>query len=206
MPRLMPLFVCLFTGLLGSSLAQQADSVGDDRFQYKLLATNKTSTMEHELNDAAQDGYRYQGVMGGETGFGGKEVVIIMGRMMGAVDRERYQYKLLATQKTSTMQKELQQMGDRGFEYKGQTVFETAFGGKEVVVILERDNDRPLAKWDYKLLATMKTSTMQKELSEAAQQGFQLVGVTVGKSAFGGNEVITILRRPRDGAKARAAN
>jgi hypothetical protein len=129
-----------------------------------------------------------------------------MGRPAGATNRERFQYKLLATQKTSTMQKELQQIGDRGFEYKGQTVFETAFGGKEVVVILERDNDRPLLKWDYRLLATLKTSTMQKELSEAAQQGFQLVGVTVGKSAFGGNEVITILRRPRNGAKAIAAN
>lgn len=207
MPRLMPLLVCLLTVLLGSSVAQQADSsASDDRFQYKLLATNKTSTMERELNDAAQDGYRFQGVMGGETGFGGKEVVIIMGRAAGSIDRERYQYKLLATQKTATMQKELQQIGDRGFEYKGQTVFESAFGGKEVVVILERDNDRPLLKWDYKLLATLKTSTMQKELSEAAQRGFQLVGVTVGKSAFGGNEVITILRRPRDGAKARAAN
>jgi hypothetical protein len=207
MPRMMPLIVCLLTGLAGPAVAQETDIVkaGDDRFQYKLLATNKTSTMERELNDAAQDGYRFHGVMGGETGFGGKEVVIIMGRAAGSIDRERYQYKLLATQKTATMQKELQQIGDRGFEYKGQTVFESAFGGKEVVVILERDNDRPLLKWDYKLLATLKTSTMQKELSEAAQRGFQLVGVTVGKSAFGGNEVITILRRPRDGAKAQAS-
>ena len=207
MPRLMPLFVCLFTVLLGSMVAQEAYSsaTGDERFLYKLLATNKTSTMEHELNEAAQDGYRFQGVMGGETGFGGKETVIIMGRAAGS-DKERFQYLLLATQKTSTMEKELEQAGNRGFEYKGQTVFQTAFGGKEVVVILERDNDRPIQKWDYKLLATLKTSTMQKELSEAAQQGFQLVGVTVGKSAFGGNEVITILRRSRDGAKARAAN
>jgi hypothetical protein len=209
MSRFMLLVVCLFAiSLAGSSVAQESDTsaTGDDRYQYKLLATNKTSTMEHELNDASQDGYRFQGVMGGETGFGGREVVIIMGRPVGASDKERYQYKLLATQKTSTMQKELQQIGDRGFEYKGQTVFETAFGGKEVVVILERDNDRPLQKWDYKLLATQKTSTMQKELSEAAQRGFQLVGVTVGKSAFGGNEVITILRRSRNGAKAVATN
>lgn len=201
------LVVCLLTVLLGSIVAQDTGTpnAGDDRYQYKLLATNKTSTMQHELNEAAQNGYRYQGVMGGETGFGGKETVIIMGRAAASIDRERYQYLLLATQKTSTMQKELQQAGDRGFEYKGQTVFETAFGGKEVVVILERDNDRPIKRWDYKLLATQKTSTMQKELSDAAQQGFQLVGVTVGKSAFGGNEVITILRRTRAGVKARAA-
>jgi hypothetical protein len=104
------------------------------------------------------------------------------------------------------MQKELQQAGNLGFEYKGQTVFETAFGGKEVVVILERDQEQRPLKWDYKLLATQKTSTMQKELAEAAQRGFQLVGVTVGKSAFGGNEVVTILRRPRNGSKTLAGN
>ena len=208
MPQLMPLFVCLFAVLLGCMVAEEPSASGasDDRFQYKLLATNKTSTMEHELNQAAQDGYRFQGVMGGETGFGGKETVIIMGRTAASIDRERYQYLLLATQKTSTMQKELQQAGDRGFEYRGQTVFQTAFGGKEVVVILERDNDRPIQRWDYKLLATQKTSTMQNELSEAGQNGFQVVGVTVGKTAFGSNEVVTILRRLRDAAKARAAN
>ncbi|MCI0348232.1 MAG: hypothetical protein L0Z53_02305 [Acidobacteriales bacterium] len=206
--RLTAVLVCLFTVFLGPMAAQEssASTTGDARIQYKLLATNKTSTMEHELNEAAQDGYRFQGVMGGETGFGGREVVIVMGRAAASIDRERYQYMLLATQKTSTMQKELQQAGDRGFEYKGQTVFETAFGGKEVVVILERDNDRPLQKWDYKLLATQKTSTMQKELSQAGQNGFQMVGVTVGKSAFGGNEVVSILRRPRNGARTMAGN
>ena len=55
--------------------------------------------------------------------------------------RAVYEYKLLATNKTSTMQKELQQAGDAGFEYKGQSVFGTTFGGKEVVVILEREKN-----------------------------------------------------------------
>lgn len=199
MSRLMPLAVCLLVvSLSARSAAQESDAgaAGDERYQYKLLATSKTSTMLSELNDAAQAGYRFQGVMGGETGFGGREVVIIMARLAATRDKERFEYRLLATQKTSTMQKELQQAGNTGFEYKGQTVFETAFGGKEVVVILERDHEVSPRKWDYKLLATQKTSTMQKELAEAAKRGFQLVGVTVGKSAFGGNEVVTILRRP----------
>ena len=43
--------------------------------EYLMLATNKTSTMEKELNDGAEAGYRYEGVMGGETAFGGNEVV-----------------------------------------------------------------------------------------------------------------------------------
>jgi hypothetical protein len=39
---------------------------------------------------------------------------------------------------------------------------------------------------------------MQKELSQAAVEGFQFVGVTVAETSFGGTEVVTILRRKLD--------
>jgi hypothetical protein len=161
--------------------------------EYRLLATQKTSTMQKELNDAAAAGFRLEKAMGGQTGFGGKEVVVIMSK--NGESRARYEYKLLATNKTSTMQKELQEVGDLGFEYRDQTVFDTTFGGNEVVIILERERDTAPRAWEYKLLATNKTSTMQKELQEAAAAGFEFVGVTVSKTAFGGNEVVSILRR-----------
>lgn len=71
---------------------------------YRVLATNRTSTLERELNQAAEEGYRLETVMGGETAFGGKEVVAIVGRQHRP---GRYAYRLLATLKTSTMQEEL---------------------------------------------------------------------------------------------------
>jgi hypothetical protein len=166
-----------------------------EKREFRLLATNKTSTMEKEMNEAANAGFRFEGTMGGETSFGGSEVVVIMSRDPSS-QKERYRYKLLATSKTSTMQKELQQSGNAGFEYKGQSVYSSTFGGKEVVVILERDLEARLMQWEYKLLATKKTSTMQKELSEAGAEGFAFVGVTVGETAIGGREVVSILRRP----------
>ena len=43
-----------------------------------------------------------------------------------------------------------------------------------------------IQRYEYKLLATSKTGTMQKELSEAGSAGFEFVGVTVGETAFGG--------------------
>jgi hypothetical protein len=49
--------------------------------------------------------------------------------------------------------------------------------------------------WEYRLLATKKTGTMQKELSEAGAQVYEFVGVTVSETAFGGKEVVSILRR-----------
>jgi hypothetical protein len=169
----------------------------DSRYDYRLLATNKTSTMQKEMNEAAGAGYRFEGVMGGETAFGGSEVVVVMSKDSEASGKTHLDYKLLATSKTSTMQKEMQQAGDAGFEYKGQTVFSSTFGGKEVVVILERNPEAKISQWEYKLLATSKTSTMQKELSEAGAAGYSFVGVTVGGTAFGGKEVVTILRRPK---------
>lgn len=163
--------------------------------EYRVLATNKTSTMQKEMNEAADAGYMFGGVMGGETSFGGSEVVVVMSKSTTAENRGRYEYRLLATSKTSTMQKEMQEAGDAGFEYRGQTVFKSTFGGKEVVIILERDREFKPDRYEYRLLATKKTSTMQKELMEAGGQGFAIVGLTVAETAMGGSEIVTIMRR-----------
>jgi hypothetical protein len=50
-------------------------------------------------------------------------------------------------------------------------------------------------QYEYRLLATNKTGTMQKELTEVGDQGFEFVGITVAETAFGGNEVVTITGR-----------
>ena len=151
--------------------------------------------MEKELNAAGTEGFRFEGIMGGNTEWGGSEAVAVVSRERGIEKRASFEYRLMATSKTSTMQKEMQQAADQGFGYKGQSVFETAFGGKEVVVIMERDRDAKLERHEYKLLATSKTSTMQKELTEAGEAGFEFVGMTVAETAFGGKELVTILRR-----------
>ena len=178
----------------GDGLLQDGAFASKQQYEYRLLATSKTSTMQKEMAEAGQAGFRLAGVMGGETAFGGSEVVVVMSRDRESQDKGHYQYRLLATSKTSTMQKELQEAADEGFEYRGQTVFKTQFGGEEVVLILERDRNHP-SSHQYKLLATKKTSTMQKELTEAGDTGFEFVGFTVGNTRFGGAELVSILRR-----------
>ena len=171
----------------------RAQTATEGPFDHRVLATNKTSTMEKELNEGAEAGFRFQAVMGGESAFGGKEVVVVMSRQSQRVGR--YSYRLLATSKTSTMQKELQDAADAGFHYQGQTIFGSTFGGDEVVVILERDKDSAPHPSEYKLLATSKSSTLQKEIQEAGAAGYELVGMTVSKTALGGKELVAILRR-----------
>jgi hypothetical protein len=163
--------------------------------EVRVLATNKTSTMQQEMNEAAEAGYRFAAVMGGDTSFRGSEVVVVMTRVPDGTPS--FVYRLLATTRTSTMQKEVQDAANAGFEYKGQTVFKSTFGGKEVVVVLERDKtvEEPL-KYEYRLLATKRTSTLQKEISQATAAGYAFVGLTVADTAIGGEEIVTILRKP----------
>ena len=98
------------------------------------------------------------------------------------------------------MQKELQEAGDAGFTFRGQTVFGTTFGGDEPVVVLERNLDvTDPDLFEYRLLATKKTSTMQDEVIEAGAAGFEFVGVTVASTRLGGDEIVTILKRPITG-------
>lgn len=181
-------FLCLAFLVPPAAAQTETSAVG-----YRVLATNKTSTMQQEMQEAADAGFRYGGVMGGETAFGGSEVVLVM---VKDDQPGRFEYKLLATSRTSTMQHEMQAAGDAGYEYKGQSVFKSMFGGKEVVVILERDREAPITtRYEYRLLATSKTSTLQKELGEAGKQGYGFVGLTVAATAMGGTEVVAILRR-----------
>jgi hypothetical protein len=183
---------CGVAAVLG--LVFTVSAAAQDR-SYKVLATSKTSTMQKEMQEAGDAGYRFVAVMGGETAVGGKEVVVLMEKTKD--DAATYSYRLHATNRTSTMQKEMQEAADAGYTVVGQTVFESLFGGKETAVIVEKGRDAGSTRFEYKLLATSKTSTMEKELRELAEQGYQATGLTVGKTAVGGSELVVITRKPR---------
>ena len=117
--------------LVMPTAAQQAD----DPEKYLLLATSRTGTMEEELNEAGARGYRVAGAQGGETAFGGDEAVVIM-----RLDPEgrRFRYILLATNRTGTMQEELNAAPPE-YELVAMTVFQSRFGGNEAAAILEAE-------------------------------------------------------------------
>ena len=90
--------------------------------------------MEDELNAAGSEGYRFIGTQGGDTAFGGSEVVVIMER---DPEGRRYRYMLLATSRTATMDQELNSVPPE-FEVVGMTIFDSTFGGDESAVGLGR--------------------------------------------------------------------
>jgi hypothetical protein len=162
---------------------------------YKVLATSRTSTMEKEMREAGEAGYRFVAVMGGETAAGGKEVVVLMERLAG--ETSAFNYRLLAANRTSTLERELQEAADAGYVAVGQTVFESLLGGRETASIMQRDSEAPREQqYEYKLVATNRTSTLQKELQEIAAAGYEAIDLTVGQTALGGRELVVITRRP----------
>jgi hypothetical protein len=160
---------------------------------YRLLATGKTSTMQKEMQEAGDAGFHFVAVMGGETAMGGKETVVLMEKIPD--DTTKYSYRLLATTKPSTLEQELREAATGGFNMVGQTVFESLMGGKESAAIVEKRSTDSAIQYEYKLIATSKTSTLEKEMQELANQGFRALGMTVGKTAMGGNEIVVIARR-----------
>ena len=109
-------------------------------------------------------------------------------------------YKVLATSKTSTMQQEMQEAGAAGYRFVAVMGGETAMGGNEVVVLMEKQGN-DATKYEYRLLATNRTSTLQKELQELGDQGFAAVAMTVGETAIGGAELVVITRRKAGSGK-----
>ncbi len=140
--------------------------------QYKLLATTRTSTMQKEIAQAAEAGYRI--LVGAPTS--GSEMALFLSKD-GTV-AEPYKYKLLATTRTGTMQKELNQLAEGGYRLIPSTMIAKAqlIGGVEIVMLMEKP-PTVTKQYEYKLLATNLTSTLQKEVTEAKEAGFVIVGM-----------------------------
>ena len=163
------LFAISFVFLVTPVLAQ---SKPGETPQYKLLATTRTGTMQKEMDEASSQGYRI--LVGSPTS--GSEMAVFLSREGSA--ESQFKYKLLATTRTGTMNKELNEMADAGYRLIPSTMIAKAqlLGGVEIVMIMELP---PVVKkqYEYKLLATTLTSTLQKEVTEAQEAGYRIVGM-----------------------------
>lgn len=148
----------------------------DPEQRYLLLATKKTSTMQKELDDVAEQGFRV--LTGSPTS--GAEMAIFLERV--ATPPNTYKYKLLATTRTGTMNKELNEAAREGYRLLPRTMIskkDVSFlkgGDEEVVVLLEKEPNSE-KRYDYKLLATTLTGTLQREVEEAIRDGYTLAGM-----------------------------
>lgn len=168
-----------------SSLASAGDSKLDLTQRFLLLATTKTSTMQKELTMAAAAGYRI--LSGSRTG--GTEVAFILEKVANPPDV--YEYYLLATTRTSTMEKELNEQAALGFRLMPRTMTQKGqnFGPLEILMVMEKPPGAPKL-YVYRLLATERTGTMQKEMAQAVDDGYEVMGIVSR------GEHIVVLEKP----------
>jgi hypothetical protein len=182
--------VLIFTLAIGlAALPAFAQSTAGDNPQYKLLATRRTSTMQKEIDEVSANGYRI--LVGSPTS--STEMAVFLSRE-GTVENQ-FKYKLLATARTGTMQKELNDMAADGYRLIPSTMIAKAgMISMEIVMILEKP---PVVtkQYEYKLLATTLTSTLQKEVTEAQGEGFRIVGMVSR------GEHMVVMERESDSAK-----
>jgi len=157
--------------LLPAAFAAHA-SEQDLTERFLLLATKKTGTMEEEVDEAAAAGYRI--LSGSPTS--GDEMVLILEKV--ATPPDVYEYQLLATTRTGTMQEEIEEAAGRGFRILPSTMLAKSqmFGGVEIVIMMEKAPNSTAA-YQYRLLATSRTSTMQEEMGLATADGFTVIGI-----------------------------
>jgi hypothetical protein len=110
----------------------------DRKLDYQVLSTSRTSTMEKELNQAAQSGYRFLKVTNQPNVLGGKDLVVVTVKEIAGVEAGVRTYRVLSESRTSTLQKKLQAAAAEGYEYLDQTTLPNIVGGKNIVVFLER--------------------------------------------------------------------
>jgi hypothetical protein len=171
--------------VLGVQVALTATASGqgsnvDPNQRYLLLSTQRTATMDAELNEAAAKGYRV--VTASPTT--GSEMLLFLEHLASPPDT--YVYRLLATTRISTMERELNQVAIDGYRLlpqtimlKGQAGSRLLGGGErdlELVLVAER-SPKTDVRYEYRLLGTERTGTMQKEVSDAVASGFVVVGM-----------------------------
>ena len=167
--RLTTLLILLF---LLSPYAEAQIEPETDR-EYLLLATTRTGTMEKELNEAASRGFRV--ITSAPSS--GKEVIIFLEK--STKETQQYNYRLLATTRTSTMQKELDEGAAIGFRFLSRTPIckGSTFGADEIVLVMEQADGDAEPRYEYKLLATTRTATLQREVATEVNNGFSIAAI-----------------------------
>lgn len=152
--------------------------------EYQILDTARSETMQRELQQAADQGYRLVPRQGGWL------LSAIMRK--ASEPAEPVEYLLIAAARTKTMQKEMSDAAAKGFR------FASIVGvGREVAIVMQRPSGHAAPTHEQMLLATSSARTMEREFQAEAAKGFEIVGqVTFIKPPImGGNELVLLLER-----------
>ena len=161
--------------------AQNKDKLPDlkisDDQTYVVLSTKRIQTMEKELDAVAAKGFRV--LYGSPTQQ--YDMAILLSRVQAATSAP-YSYKVLATARFKTMEKEMLEAARQGYRLLPRTaITKTGFLTMELVMLMEREPNSNKA-YEYKLITETKETKLHKRIDEAMAQGFVPVTmITMGE-------------------------
>jgi hypothetical protein len=175
-----------FTILYQAAVLSRQQTVGGAaKYEYKMLTTRRISTLEKELEAAAGEGYEIRGVMSAGKPIAGSEVVLVLERPVGGVN-QRFHYRILADAggRGNKFNESLQKAVSEAYRPVkvirhidvGLGAFVGA-GGPAFLMILSRkagDQSESGDDPEYKIIETVRISTLQKEVDQAAKDGYHL--------------------------------
>lgn len=147
----------------------------EDGQTYLVLSTKRIQTMEKELEAAAAKGFRV--LYGAPTQQ--YDMAVLMERSPETVP---YSYKVMATMRIKTMEKELNEFAGQGYRLLPRTiVFKQGFLTAEMVMLMERA-PKSGKIYEYKLVNAGKETKLHKKMDEAILQDFNPVTmITIGE-------------------------
>jgi len=135
---------------------------------YVVLSTKRIQTMEKELDEISAKGFRV--MYGAPTQQ--YDMALLLKRPVDA-PRSSYSYKILATSRQKTMEKELNDFARQGYRLLPRTIiFKQGFLTGEIVMVMEKDSDSTTT-YEYDLVSADKESKLHKKIDEAILRGFQ---------------------------------
>ena len=177
--KILPALILLFS-LTTLALTQdnaKTDKVKiDDDQTYVVLSTKRIQTMEKELDEVSAKGFRV--LYGAPTQQ--FDMAILLRRVQNP-EQGTYSYKVLATSRNKTMEKELNEVAKQGYRLLPRTIiFKQGFLTAEMVMLMEREPNSTKT-YEYKLVSAGKESKLHKKIDEAVLQGFSPVTmITIG--------------------------
>ena len=149
----------------------------DDDQTYVVLSTKRIQTMEKELAEVAAKGFRV--LYGAPTQQYDMAILLKRVQESGVAP---YSYKVLATSRIKTMEKELGEAAGQGYRLLPRTVVsKMGFLTFELVMLMERE-PKPGKNYEYKLVTAGKEIKLHKKIDEAIAQGFvPITMITMGE-------------------------
>ncbi len=164
--------ICFFT-FAGFVFSQDKIKIDDDQ-SFLVLSTKRIQTMEKELDEVAVKGFRV--LYGAPTQQ--YDMSILLKRVPEAAS-EPYNYKVLATSRLKTMEKELNDLAKQGYQLLPRTIiFKQGFITAELVMLMESAPKSNKA-YEYKLVQGRKEVKIHKEIDKGGEQGFLPVTMIV---------------------------